>query len=291
MTPGAGHIPTHSKVRLLRSGSSGRLRQRADGDEQHTGPSATFDRGPTAGRPAMAGRGRVEADPRAVSPSRPRSHRPLRCRRARLRGAALGHVKRSRRSRPRRRHAGGVRAVRRERNARGGRPPREPLVGRVGALALDTTYVLAADDLYAVQSQRVGGVGPDSITYQSEFAYDRHEGIPVLLGAHLGGLARREARDERLEGRRPPLWADPRGRIRPRSVPRRPPESRPRSSTPPTNPRCSRDGSGYPSRSVRSAWSAARCCHSGQGKFMTATTRCEPEIDPSTSSLRSDSRR
>ena len=42
------------------------------------------------------------------------------------------------------------------------------------------TYVLAADDLYAVQSERAEGVGPDNTTYQASFTYDRHEGIPVL---------------------------------------------------------------------------------------------------------------
>jgi hypothetical protein len=42
------------------------------------------------------------------------------------------------------------------------------------------TYVLAADDLYATQSEHVEGVGPDSKTYQTNFTYDRHEGTPVL---------------------------------------------------------------------------------------------------------------
>ncbi|MGO9463824.1 MAG: hypothetical protein ACLQVF_06670 [Isosphaeraceae bacterium] len=42
------------------------------------------------------------------------------------------------------------------------------------------TYVLAEDDLFAVQSERAEGVGPDSTTYQSSFNYDRHQGIPVL---------------------------------------------------------------------------------------------------------------
>jgi hypothetical protein len=42
------------------------------------------------------------------------------------------------------------------------------------------TYVLAADDLYAAQSEHVEGVGPDSKTYQTNFTYDRHEGTPVL---------------------------------------------------------------------------------------------------------------
>jgi hypothetical protein len=46
------------------------------------------------------------------------------------------------------------------------------------------TYVLAADDLFAVQSVRLEGVGPDKATYQSEFAYDRHEGVPVLRSEH-----------------------------------------------------------------------------------------------------------
>ena len=42
------------------------------------------------------------------------------------------------------------------------------------------TYVLAADDLYAVQSQRTEGEGPDGRTYQATYTYDRHHGIPVL---------------------------------------------------------------------------------------------------------------
>ena len=42
------------------------------------------------------------------------------------------------------------------------------------------TYVLAADDLYAVQSERAEVVEPVNTTYRSSFTYDRHEGIPVL---------------------------------------------------------------------------------------------------------------
>jgi hypothetical protein len=42
------------------------------------------------------------------------------------------------------------------------------------------TYVLAADDLYAAQSEQAEGVGPDNTTYQMDFTYDRHEGAPVL---------------------------------------------------------------------------------------------------------------
>jgi hypothetical protein len=42
------------------------------------------------------------------------------------------------------------------------------------------TYILAADDLYAAQSERAEGVGPDKKTYQMNFTYDRHEGTPVL---------------------------------------------------------------------------------------------------------------
>ncbi len=47
-----------------------------------------------------------------------------------------------------------------------------------------TTFVLAPDDLYAVQSEQVEGVGPDKLTYRSEYTYDRHEGIPVLRSRH-----------------------------------------------------------------------------------------------------------
>jgi hypothetical protein len=43
------------------------------------------------------------------------------------------------------------------------------------------TYVLAADDLYAAQSEQFEGVGPDDkATHRAECAHDRHEGIPVL---------------------------------------------------------------------------------------------------------------
>jgi hypothetical protein len=42
------------------------------------------------------------------------------------------------------------------------------------------TYILAADDLYAVQSRRTEGIGQDKETYQYEFIYERHERVPVL---------------------------------------------------------------------------------------------------------------
>jgi hypothetical protein len=42
------------------------------------------------------------------------------------------------------------------------------------------SYVLAADDLYAAQSEQFEGIGTDKATHRAEFAYDRHEGIPVL---------------------------------------------------------------------------------------------------------------
>jgi hypothetical protein len=42
------------------------------------------------------------------------------------------------------------------------------------------TFVLAVDDLYAAQSERVEGVGPGNKTYQTNFSYDRREGTPVL---------------------------------------------------------------------------------------------------------------
>ncbi len=42
------------------------------------------------------------------------------------------------------------------------------------------TFILAADDLYAVQSDQFEGVGQDKETYRREYAYNRHEGIPVL---------------------------------------------------------------------------------------------------------------
>ena len=49
------------------------------------------------------------------------------------------------------------------------------------------TYILAADDLYALQSERLEGLGPDKTTEQREFTYDRHEGIPVLRSVHTAG--------------------------------------------------------------------------------------------------------
>ncbi len=261
--------PYAFEVHLLRSGEFASLRRRCRRRRAGLpGPSATFDRGPRlAGRPPMAGRGRVEADPRAVSPSRPRSHRPLRCRRARLRGAARGHVKRSCRSRPRRRHRGGVRAVRRERKAPGAGPPRGPLVGRVGALALGDVRPGRGRPLRgAVPAIRGRRAGQEKQSIRLRLRPARGD-TRAALGAHLGGLARREARDERLEGRRPPLRADPRGGVRPRSVPRRPPGRG--TGLQPLRRRtldARADGSGCPCRSVRSAWSAARCCHSGRSE-------------------------
>jgi hypothetical protein len=46
------------------------------------------------------------------------------------------------------------------------------------------TFVLAADDLFAAQTERIEGAGQERATYQSEFTYDRHEGIPVLRSKH-----------------------------------------------------------------------------------------------------------
>jgi hypothetical protein len=47
-----------------------------------------------------------------------------------------------------------------------------------------TTWVLAADDLYAAQNLRIEGGGPEAATYQSAFTYDRQEGIPMLRSKH-----------------------------------------------------------------------------------------------------------
>ena len=47
------------------------------------------------------------------------------------------------------------------------------------------TFILAADDQYATQTERSEGVGKAGATYQSEFTYDRHEGIPVLRSKHM----------------------------------------------------------------------------------------------------------
>jgi hypothetical protein len=51
------------------------------------------------------------------------------------------------------------------------------------------TYVLAADELFASQSARLETLGPDKTSYQSEFAYDRHEGIPVLRSVQSSQVA------------------------------------------------------------------------------------------------------
>ena len=47
------------------------------------------------------------------------------------------------------------------------------------------SFVLAADDLHAARTKRIEGVGQGWATYQSEFTYDRHEGIPVLRSMHV----------------------------------------------------------------------------------------------------------
>jgi hypothetical protein len=49
------------------------------------------------------------------------------------------------------------------------------------------TYVLAADDLYAIQTEQTDDVGRDGGSHRSEFAYDRHEGIPVLRSVRSAG--------------------------------------------------------------------------------------------------------
>jgi hypothetical protein len=51
------------------------------------------------------------------------------------------------------------------------------------------TCVLAADDLYATRIQRSEDVGAKGTTYESEFTYDRHEGIPVLRSIHTATAA------------------------------------------------------------------------------------------------------
>jgi hypothetical protein len=57
------------------------------------------------------------------------------------------------------------------------------------------TFVLAADDLYAVQSMRSEGTAPDEGTYQSQFDYDRHEGLPVLRSERTTMSTRGAARE------------------------------------------------------------------------------------------------
>jgi hypothetical protein len=47
-----------------------------------------------------------------------------------------------------------------------------------------TTLIFAVDDFYAAQAERLEGDGPDGGAYESNFNYDRHEGIPVLLSMH-----------------------------------------------------------------------------------------------------------
>ena len=64
---------------------------------------------------------------------------------------------------------------------------RSPADGNVPWRA--ATFVLAADDLYAAQTGRMEGVGPEAATYQSAFTYDRREGIPVLRSKHTTNSA------------------------------------------------------------------------------------------------------
>ncbi len=100
----------------------------------------------------------------------------------------------------------------------------------------------------------------------------------AALGAHHGDHARRRELDVRSEGRRVSLRSDPRGGVRPRSVPRRSSsDGRVLRPLMRASPRCSRAGSGCRSRSVRSAWSAARRCLAG-GR--TGPSRPEPTRNP-----------
>ena len=244
---------------MLRSGEFASLRRRCtDGDElaflAHPRRSIRGER--DAPGPALAGRGRLEADARAVPPSRPSPHRRIRCRSgdARWRSSpwptsALG------RSRP----IDDVVVAALERfnedgTAPGARPHREPLAGRravrlargdvrPGRRRPVRRAVRAARGRRAGQGERIN----------PNFAYDRHEGIPVLRSVHTAvELARRSTRYDPTEGRRAPLRADPRGGVRPRSLPRRP-AGRRRPAFDPVRRRtldARADGSGCPSRSV-----------------------------------------
>jgi hypothetical protein len=51
------------------------------------------------------------------------------------------------------------------------------------------TFVLAADDGYAVQSERAEGAGQEKSTFESELVYDRLEGVPVLRSQHTTSIA------------------------------------------------------------------------------------------------------
>jgi hypothetical protein len=55
---------------------------------------------------------------------------------------------------------------------------RSPASGYVPWRAVN--YVLDPGDHYAAQSAAFEDVGPDKAAIQAEFAYDRHEGVPVL---------------------------------------------------------------------------------------------------------------
>jgi hypothetical protein len=46
------------------------------------------------------------------------------------------------------------------------------------------TFVLAADNMYATLSERSEGGNREIGAYQSEFTYDRHEGLPVPRSVH-----------------------------------------------------------------------------------------------------------
>lgn len=47
------------------------------------------------------------------------------------------------------------------------------------------TCVLAADDLFAIQSERLEGLGPAKQTAQVDYSYDRYRGIPVLRSQRM----------------------------------------------------------------------------------------------------------
>ncbi len=51
------------------------------------------------------------------------------------------------------------------------------------------TYVLAADDLFGALSERIEGLGPAKQTYQVEYTYDRHEGIPVMRSERMSEVS------------------------------------------------------------------------------------------------------
>ena len=101
------------------------------------------------------------------------------------------------------------------------------------------TYVLAADDLYAAQSERSEGVEARQhyVSIRASRTIDTR-GSRAALHADCRQSRPRGAEDERAEGRRPPIRPDPRGGVRPRPLPRRPAGDGDPSPAPPPDDPC-----------------------------------------------------